>query len=80
MKTLTNSEIAEAIRQAREDAEWIYETLPRKAQNERQKELQRKHGTPYDFAKAVVNCIGEISLLEAQSAAEKYLREWNEQA
>lgn len=41
-------------------------------------ELERNHGTPAEFALAVVNALGEISLAEAQNAIAQYEREWSE--
>ena len=69
-------EVADAVTQAHKDAKWIYEKMPRRSQNEAQEKLMRQHGSPYEFGKGCVEAIGEISILEAQQAAEKYLREW----
>ena len=41
-------------------------------------ELRRNHGTPAEFANAVWNAVGEISVAEARSAIEGYEREWLE--
>lgn len=44
-----------------------------------QRELNRKHGTPAVFARAVYKCVpGDISMDEARAAVEKYGREWAE--
>lgn len=43
-----------------------------------QQQMQADHGTPAEFAKAVWNALGEISVAEAQAAIEKYEREWHE--
>ena len=50
--------------------------LPDKATTAGQRALRKKHGTPRAFASAVVNAIGEISILEAQLAIRKYRDEW----
>lgn len=43
----------------------------------RQKALQRKHGTPAEFARACYECVpGFISMDEARTAVEKYNAEW----
>jgi hypothetical protein len=41
-------------------------------------ELKRNHGTPAEFARAVWNAVGEISVAEAQAGIERYEREWCE--
>ncbi len=41
-----------------------------------QKALARKHGTPRQFASAVINAVGEISIDEAEAAIAQYLAEW----
>lgn len=43
-----------------------------------QLELKRKHGTVEEFTDAVINAIGEISVMEAQAAIVKYRQEWRE--
>jgi hypothetical protein len=42
----------------------------------KQKILAKKHGTPNEFARAVMSALGEVSLPEATRAIEKYCREW----
>lgn len=42
----------------------------------KQQTLQKKHGTPDEFAKAVMQALGEISLSEALNAISIYKREW----
>lgn len=73
----TRQTLADAINQAQKDGSWIYENMPRRTQTEGQEKLLKLHCSPYTFGKACVQAIGEISILEAQAAAEKYLREWN---
>lgn len=73
---LTVKELQAMIKQVRIDAAWIYEDMPTLAITEGQKQLEQKHGTPYNFALGLVNSIGEISILEAQQEAEKYRRKW----
>jgi hypothetical protein len=41
-----------------------------------QRLLQKKHGTPDEFERAVYQCVGEISLGEAMQAVAKYKLEW----
>jgi predicted MarR family transcription regulator len=65
-----------ATKQAQTDSAWIAEGMPDKAVSEKQFALLDKHGTPKDFALGCIAAIGEISILEAQQAAEKYKREW----
>ena len=43
-----------------------------------QLELESKHGTVAEFSGAIINAIGEISVMEAQEAIKKYTDEWNE--
>lgn len=75
MKTYKH-QIAEAIRQTRNDHADVIAAMPTKAQTAGQRILQRKHGTPRLFARAAVNAIGEVSVLEANVAIRKYLHEW----
>lgn len=42
------------------------------------RELSLNHGTPTEFAKAVWNALGEISVAEAQEAINRYEHEWRE--
>ena len=43
-----------------------------------QRRLQKKHGTPAEFAQAVYRCVpGDISMDEAKAAIAKYQREWD---
>lgn len=72
--------IADAVKETQADAKWIYKKMPRYAGNEAQIKLMKKHGSPYTFGKGCVAAIGEISILEAQQATEKYFREWNQAA
>lgn len=50
--------------------------MPVEVKTHGQKVLLGKHGTPLTFARACISNIGEISILEAQTAAETYKREW----
>jgi hypothetical protein len=68
--------IRETIRQTRDDHADVIAMMPDKATTAGQRALQKKHGTPRVFARAVVNAIGEISVLEANVAIRKYLDEW----
>ena len=68
--------IREAIHQTRDDHADVIAMMPDKATTAGQRALQKKHGTPRAFARAVVNAIGEISILEAQLAIRKYRDEW----
>lgn len=69
-------EIREAIHQTRDDHADLIAAMPTKPKTAGQRVLQKKHGTPRAFARAVVNAIGEISVLEAQLAIRKYRDEW----
>jgi len=69
-------DLSALVKSTRRDAHWIAEQMPRKALTKGQLALQKKHGTPYEFAKACIEAIGEISILEANQASEKYRREW----
>lgn len=42
------------------------------------KTLKKRHGTPKEFERAVLNALGEISWGEAMAAINKYRREWKE--
>ena len=64
------------IAAARDDFSDVIAAMPNRATNGQQRSLQRKHGTPRAFARAVVNAIGEISVLEAGIAIRKYRDEW----
>lgn len=77
MKTNYPELIREMIKQTREDNQDLIDEMPDKAKTKGQRDLKKKHGTPQEFAKAVVNAIGEISCLEAHTAIEKYEQEWN---
>lgn len=68
--------IREAIRQTRDDHADVIAMMPNEATTAGQRTLKKKHGTPRAFARAVVNAIGEISVLEANVAIRKYLDEW----
>jgi len=68
--------IREMVVSTQHDALWIAEHMPAKATTTGQRKLQKRHGTPREFALALIRAIGEISILEAQTAAEKYKREW----
>lgn len=43
-----------------------------------QRELEEAHGTPKEFAMALWNALGEISVDEAHAAIQKYEAEWHE--
>lgn len=69
--------IVRAIESAKDDHADIVASMPDKAKTPGQRRLMRKHGTPKVFAAGVVDCIGEISVLEANLAIRKYRDEWN---
>lgn len=69
-------EIQKAIKEAKDQHSDIVDSMPDKAASYKQRLLQREHGTPKEFATAVVAAIGEISVLEAQLAIRKYRDEW----
>jgi hypothetical protein len=76
MKHVNLEPIAELVKQTRRDAAWIAEGMPNHPRTDGQIRLMDKHGTPKTFAEGCIAAIGEISILEAQQAAEKYKREW----
>lgn len=76
MCNATQIELTEAVRQARNDAKWISDCMPKEAKSEKQRALEAKHGTPYEFALQCIASIGEISILEAHDAAQKYKHQW----
>lgn len=76
---MTSEEIIKrAIEETRADNADLIEEMPTEATNDAQRALQAKHGTPREFAQACVNAIGEISCLEAHTAIQKYLKQWEE--
>lgn len=78
----TNSELlAEMrgmLRGARDSAAFLADGMPDKAITPGQVALEAKHGTPLSFAQAVIQCVGEISVAQAQAVIQKYEREWRE--
>lgn len=58
------------------DVSYKLSWMPKQAKTAGQKVLQEKHGTPYVFAKACYNAIGEISVAEFHAAITKYKKEW----
>ena len=68
--------IRQAIQETRNDHADVIAMMPNEATTAGQRALKKKHGTPRAFARAVVNAIGEISVLEANVAIRKYLDEW----
>lgn len=50
------------------------------ALSEQQKRLAERSGTPAQFARAVWNALGEISVDEAEAAIHAYRREWKNAA
>jgi hypothetical protein len=69
-------EILRAVQKARKDFKDVIASMPEKVTTAGQREMQQKHGTPREFARAVVDAIGEISVLEAHVAIRKYRDEW----
>lgn len=67
---------AEMVRQTQADNRDVISTMPCKAKTKGQRALQKKHGTPKDFARGCISAIGEISPLEAHRAIQKYHAEW----
>lgn len=55
-----------------------YWNLPMNANNDARRSLMQKHGSPFAFAKACANALGEISVDEAKAAIAKYLKQWKE--
>lgn len=68
--------IRQAIQETRADHADVIASMPNEATTAGQRALKKKHGTPRAFARAVVNAIGEISVLEANVAIRKYRDEW----
>lgn len=54
------------------------ELLDNEPLTDAQVRLKRKHGTPKQFADAVFNAVGDISIAEARAAIDKYNKEWFE--
>lgn len=75
-KTRLVTAMREAVRQTRADQADVIAMMPNRATTAGQRALQRKSGTPRQFARAVVNAIGEISVQEAHATIRKYLEEW----
>lgn len=73
----TLGRLQEAVKQAQDSNRYLAEGLPDKAKTDGQRALQRVHGTPKEFAEACINAIGEISVLEAHVAVNKYHQQWN---
>lgn len=71
-------QIKAAIDAIRADNGDLIASMPTDATTPGQEELKRKHGSPGVFAQACNNAIGTISCLEAHTAIQKYLNEWNE--
>jgi hypothetical protein len=68
--------LAEAIMQSRKDNADLAAGCASAAKTKGQRELQKKHGTPKAFAEACINAIGEISVLEAMTAIQRYNKQW----
>lgn len=68
--------VLNSILEARQEASEILKDLPQAATSPRQLHLMHQHGTPHEFAKACIEAIGEISILEALVAIRKYADEW----
>lgn len=54
----------------------IFDDMPDEAVNDAQRKLQAKHGTPREFAKALVEAIPTISGDEAHFHMRRYRAEW----
>ena len=52
--------------------------LPDSPTNDGQYALAAKHGTPKQFARSIIQAVGEISPLDARIAVTRYLPEWNQ--
>lgn len=57
-------------------AQAMLDVLPDRAENNMQRALQKKHGTPREFAENVLDTLGEISWDETCDAIRKYYDEW----
>lgn len=64
------------IKRARAAVSPSFRGLPDKATTPGQKELEKKHGSPRNFAERCVAAIGEISVDEANRAVEAYYETW----
>jgi hypothetical protein len=62
---------------ARAELEYLIDEMPDAATTAGQRRLQEKHGTPRQFAKDVIQAIGEISVPAAEAAIKRYEREWD---
>lgn len=69
--------IKDMLTATQETCAYMLEGLPRTATTDAQKELQTKHGTPYEFGQACINALDMISPKEAQAAIDKYALEWS---
>lgn len=54
----------------------MYDSLTDRAVTRGQSVLRKKHGTPKEFARACADAVGEISVAEAHTAVEKYVKEY----
>lgn len=66
------------IEETRADNGDLIASMPHDATNDAQRALAKKHGSPRMFAQSCVNAIGEISCLEAHTAIQKYLKQWED--
>ena len=69
--------VTKAVMNGRRSLHWLLGKMPIEAEDEAQIALMKKHGTPHEFAKGCIECIGEISITEAQTAILKYWQEWD---
>ena len=69
--------IIASIRTAQADFRRLYWNLPMKPKNAAQRALFVKHGSPYSFAMSCALAVGDmISVDEAETAIQKYIKEW----
>lgn len=76
MSAVIKDAIRTKIQAAREASAWMLEGLAREAKTDAQKELQAKHGTPYEFGEAMIRAIGMVSIGQAKAAIDEYRAEW----
>ena len=67
------------VRSAQNDFASRFDHLPKQAKTDVQRNLQAKHGSPYEFAVACSKAVGDfISIEEAEDSIQKYIAQWKE--
>lgn len=72
-------ELIKSIKQVKASYKPTIDSMPHNdGKTVKQQELQAMHGTPREFAEALVNAIGTISCSEADFHMRVYLKKWEE--